>query len=64
MKKIRIIKTMLIKLLLLSSVSTAYANVPFKKVAQCESDFFNGSFCSKKNLTRYKNVLKAQKANF
>lgn len=64
MKKMRVIKIILTKLLLLSSVSTAYANVPFKKVAQCESDYFNGSFCSKKNLTLYKNVLKAQKANF
>lgn len=64
MKKIPVIKLILTKLLLLCCVGTANANAPFKKVAQCESDFFNGSFCSKKNLMLYGNVLKAQKANF
>lgn len=52
--------------ILLSSclISTTFANVPFKKVAQCESDYFNGNFCSKANIAKYKNALASMKANF
>ena len=57
---------LLITIVLFSSgiISTAYANVPFKKVSECESDYFNGNFCSKANLAKYKNALKTLKPNF
>lgn len=52
-------------LLTLSCIATAsFANVPFKKVVSCESDLFNGEYCSKKNIAQYKNALKTMKPNF
>ena len=57
-------KILLFNAILLFLTTNTYANVPFKKVQNCQSDYFNGSFCAKKNITLYKNALKTQKANF
>lgn len=58
------IKILLLNLILLCLATNTYANVPFKKVHNCESDYFNGSFCAHKNISLYKNALNTQKANF
>lgn len=42
----------------------AQSNTPFKSVSNCESDYFNGNFCSKKNIKRYQQALLTQKPNF
>lgn len=57
-------KFLLSALLLLSFSLPSQAQTAFKKVATCDSDYFNGTFCSKKNLQRYQTVLKSQAANF
>lgn len=61
-------KILLLTSSILVSITASHANTtqnaPFKKVNNCDSDYYNGSFCSKKNIARYKNVLKTQKANF
>jgi hypothetical protein len=63
---VKIMNLPFMTLLLLSGccVSTAYANVPFKKVSECQSDYFNGNYCSPSNISKYKTALKNQKANF
>jgi len=45
-------------------ILSAYANVSFKKVSQCESDSFNGNYCSKTNIAKYKKALATMKPNF
>lgn len=59
-------KIQLITLLILSGccLSNASAKVPFKKVSECDSDYFNGDYCTKANIAKYKTALKNMKANF
>jgi hypothetical protein len=60
MKKLRCISLILCS----ASLSLAHADVAFKKVSVCQSDYFNGSYCSKTNLAKYKNAFKTMKPNF
>ncbi|RZG47000.1 hypothetical protein [Acinetobacter wuhouensis] len=48
------------------SISTTqiYAETTFKKVSACDSDYFQGNFCSKANIAKYKQALKTMKPNF
>lgn len=41
-----------------------HAETAFKKVSECETDYFQGSFCLKANITKYKKALKTMKPNF
>lgn len=63
MKKIYFLVCMLL-LSINASHANTHQNASFKKVQNCDSDYFNGTFCAKKNLTQYKKQLKTQKANF
>lgn len=47
-----------------ASLQLAYAGTTFKKVSECQSDYFNGDYCSKANLAKYKNALKTMQPNF
>lgn len=61
---------MIKKIILFSSILISYSstqaqpNANFREVSDCDSDLFNGNFCSKSNISRYKDVLKTSKANF
>ena len=46
------------------TVSKTHAETHFKKVSNCESDLFNGDYCSKKNIAKYKKALTTMKPNF
>lgn len=41
-----------------------YAETTFKKVSSCETDYFQGNYCSKANIAKYKQALKTMKPNF
>ena len=61
---------MIKKIILFSSILISYSsiqaqpNANFREVSDCDSDLFNGNFCSKSNISRYKDVLRTSKANF
>lgn len=45
-------------------INPANANSTFKKVSVCDSDLFNGKYCSKQNIAKYKQALKTLSPNF